>query len=53
MLNGDEGLLSITLSGQGILVKKLITLEPHGILKQILHSNTFNIYLPIVQPYFV
>ena len=31
MLNGDEGLLSINLAGRGILVKMLITLEPHGI----------------------
>ena len=28
--NGDEGLPSIILAGQGILVNMLITLEPHG-----------------------
>ena len=31
MQNGDEGLQSIFLPGQGILVKMLITLELHGI----------------------
>ena len=30
--NGGEGLSSIILAGQGILVKMLITLEPHGII---------------------
>ena len=29
MLNGDEGLPSIILAGRGLLVKMLITLEPH------------------------
>ena len=29
--NGDEGLRSIILVGQGLLVKMLITLEPCGI----------------------
>ena len=29
MQNGDEALSSIILAGQGILVKMLITLEPH------------------------
>ena len=38
MQNGDKGLLSITLAG--LLVKMLITLEPHGILfNQILHTK--------------
>ena len=31
MLNGDEGLPSIILAGRGLLLKMLITLEPHGI----------------------
>ena len=31
MQNSGEGLPSIILAGQGILVKMLITLEPHGI----------------------
>ena len=31
MQNGDKGLLSIILAGQGLSVKMLITLEPHGI----------------------
>ena len=31
MQNGGEGLSSIILAGQGILVKMLITFEPHGI----------------------
>ena len=29
--NGDKGMTSIILDGQGFLVKMLITLEPHGI----------------------
>ena len=29
--NGQEGLLSIILAGRGILVKKLIIIEPHHI----------------------
>ena len=29
--NGNEGLPSIILAGQRLLVKMLITLEPHGI----------------------
>ena len=43
MEKGDEGLSSIILAGLGILVKMLITLEPHGIC-MLIHSN---IYLPI------
>ena len=31
MQNGDKGLPSIILAGQGLLVKMFITLEPHGI----------------------
>ena len=31
MQNGDKGLPSIILAGQGLLVKMLITLERHGI----------------------
>ena len=30
MQNGDEALLSIILSGRGLTVKMLITLEPHN-----------------------
>ena len=47
MQNGDKGLPSIILIGQGLLMKMLITLEPHGKLNrmvnfnQILHTNTF------------
>ena len=32
MQNGGEGLSSIILAGRGILVKMLITLEPHGLV---------------------
>ena len=31
MQNGDKGWQSITLAGQGLLVKMLVALEPHGI----------------------
>ena len=31
MQTDDEGLSSINLAGRGLLVKMLITLEPHGI----------------------
>ena len=31
MQKGDKGLLSIILVDQGLLVKMLVTLEPHGI----------------------
>ena len=51
MLNGDGGLLGINLANRGLLVKILITQEPHGILYRLLIH--FNIYLPIGQPYFV
>ena len=32
MLNGEEGLLSINLTGRGVLVKMLITFEQNDIL---------------------
>ena len=32
MQNGGEGLPSISFASQGLLVKMLITLEPHGIV---------------------
>ena len=42
MQNADEALLSIILAGQGLLVKMLITFEPHNIFfDQILHTYTF------------
>ena len=42
MQNGCEGLSSIILASQGLLVKMLVTIEPHGIvLNQIFHTNTF------------
>ena len=31
MHSGDESLMSINLADRGLLVKKLITLEPHSI----------------------
>ena len=42
MQNGAEGLPSIVLAGHGILVKMLITLEPHVyfFFYQIVHTNT-------------
>ena len=33
MQNGDDGLPSIILDGRGLLVKMLIILNPHGIVK--------------------
>ena len=44
MQNSDKGLPSIILAGQGLLVKLRITLEPHGIFYQILHTDTFKHY---------
>ena len=41
MQNGGKGLPSITLAGRGILVKMLITIEPHVIFNQICHIDTF------------
>ena len=41
MLNDDNGLLSIILAGQSILVKMLISLKPRVYFNQILHTNTF------------
>ena len=42
MQNGDEGLPSIILVGQGLLVKMLLPLEPHGIFfYQIVRTNKF------------
>ena len=41
MQSDDEGLLSIILDSQSLLVKMLITLELHGIFKTNLHSNAF------------
>ena len=41
----DEGLLSISLACCGQLVKILTTLEPYGILDQILHTYLFQ-YCP-------
>ena len=44
MQNGGEGLSSITFAGQCILVKMLITLEPHGIFYPNLQTNTLYHY---------
>ena len=41
MQNGDEAMPSINLAGRGLLVKMIITLEPHHIFYQILHTYTF------------
>ena len=41
MQNGDEALSSIILVGQGLLVKMLITLEPHNIFYQFLNTKIF------------
>ena len=38
MQNGDKALSSIILAGRGILVKMLITLEPHHIFYAISHA---------------
>ena len=43
MQNDDKGLPSIILSGQDLLVKILITLEPHGLIYQILQSNILSV----------
>ena len=47
MQNGDEALPSIILAGRALLVKMLITVEPHGIFAQILYTY---MYFIIVQP---
>ena len=41
MQNGGVGLPSIILADKCLLLKMLITIEPHGIFYHILHSNTF------------
>ena len=43
MQNDDEGLRSIILASQGILVKMLITLEPHGIFQSYFAYIHFNV----------
>ena len=45
MQNGDEASPSIILDSQGLLVKMLITVEPHGIFIQMLHTYTFKHYV--------
>ena len=41
MQNGDDALPSIILAGQGLLVKMLITLEPHNIFYHFLILKHF------------
>ena len=55
MQNGDEAALSINLAGRAILVKMLITLEPHGIFSPnfdclyILHCLKDNIIYRLIE----
>ena len=46
MKKGDEALPSIILAGRALLVKMLITLEPHGIFG----SNCILMYFNTAQP---
>ena len=48
MQNGDEASSSISLAGQGQLVKMLITLEPHGTMNILIKCLHFNIGWPLV-----